>query len=146
MYLNLSDEGSSDIYFEKISSITILDSQQVYDLEIEGTHNFIANDIVAHNTAVPPYINTSGLVLLMHFNNQSNFGENNSLVRDFSNDINIEKTGVRNNATCSGTACPTYNSSKPKFGKFSMWFDDSNDVLTTQLYNATWNITAVNNP
>ena len=34
----------------KIVSINEHDPQHVYDLAIEGTHNFIANDIVAHNT------------------------------------------------------------------------------------------------
>ena len=41
----------SDISFEKIASITSLPEQHVYDLSIEGTRNFIANDIIAHNTA-----------------------------------------------------------------------------------------------
>lgn len=35
---------------EKIASIKILEPQHVYDLAIEDTRNFIANDIVAHNT------------------------------------------------------------------------------------------------
>ena len=39
-----------DIIFEHISSITYHEPQHVYDLEIENTHNFIANDIIAHNT------------------------------------------------------------------------------------------------
>ena len=28
-----------------------LPSEDVYDIEIEGTHNFVGNDIIAHNTA-----------------------------------------------------------------------------------------------
>lgn len=40
----------SDVKFEKIASIKQLEPQHVYDLAIEGTRNFIANDIVAHNT------------------------------------------------------------------------------------------------
>ncbi len=40
----------SGIVFEKIASITPLKEQHVYDLAIEGTRNFIANDIIAHNT------------------------------------------------------------------------------------------------
>ena len=38
------------IKFVKITSIKTLEPQHVYDLSIEGTRNFIANDIVAHNT------------------------------------------------------------------------------------------------
>ena len=60
-YLNLL----KDIKFEKITSINILKEQHVYDLALEGfengpgsskegkalsSHNFIANDIIAHNT------------------------------------------------------------------------------------------------
>ena len=45
------EESNSDIIFEKISPIEVLDKQQVCDLSIENTHNFIANDIIAHNTA-----------------------------------------------------------------------------------------------
>jgi len=46
-YLKLSNR---DFHFEKIFSINKYSEQQVYDLAIEGTHNFIANGIVAHNT------------------------------------------------------------------------------------------------
>ena len=41
---------SQDVIFEPIISIKKLPPQHVYDLSIEGTRNFIANDIVAHNT------------------------------------------------------------------------------------------------
>ena len=39
-----------EVKWEKIVSIKQHSPQHVYDLMIEGTHNFIANDIVAHNT------------------------------------------------------------------------------------------------
>jgi len=38
--------------WEKISHIYPVGRQQVYDIEVEGTHNFVGNDIVAHNTAI----------------------------------------------------------------------------------------------
>jgi len=44
------DYSQNTIKWEKIVSIKILEPQRVYDIEVEGTHNFIANDIVAHNT------------------------------------------------------------------------------------------------
>ncbi|MEK6984157.1 MAG: hypothetical protein AABX33_06295 [Nanoarchaeota archaeon] len=37
-------DAESDIFFEKITSIKPLDKQHVYGLNIENTHNFIAND------------------------------------------------------------------------------------------------------
>ena len=44
------DYSTNTIKWKKISSIKILEPQHVYDLSIEGTRNFIANDIIAHNT------------------------------------------------------------------------------------------------
>ena len=49
-YINISVLEQSDITWDKIASIKTLEPQHVYDLSIEGTRNFIANDIVAHNT------------------------------------------------------------------------------------------------
>ena len=64
----------------------------------------------ANNVALP-YVNTSGLVGLWHFNNET--GENDSLFKDFSIDVNTERAGgKRNNATCSGSNCPAYGSFK----------------------------------
>jgi len=44
------DYSSNTIKSEKIAAITALEPQHTYDLSIEGTRNFIANNIVAHNT------------------------------------------------------------------------------------------------
>src|SRR3989338_5377752 len=44
-----SDDGKAAIW-DQIVKIEHLPSEQVYDIEVEGTHNFIGNDIVAHNT------------------------------------------------------------------------------------------------
>ncbi len=131
-YLNFSE--NSDITFEKITSIKVLDKQQVYDLEIEGTHNFIANDIIAHNTNAdknPPNlggINTSGLVLLMHFNNESSQGENNSLVKDWSVDVNGERSASANNngTLLNGTSI---NKTNYKFGGGAAQFDGVDDFV-----------------
>ncbi|MBI4414779.1 MAG: hypothetical protein HY566_00895, partial [Candidatus Kerfeldbacteria bacterium] len=38
--------------WEKVVEIKLLPEEQVYDVEIEGTHNFVGNGIVAHNTAL----------------------------------------------------------------------------------------------
>ena len=46
--------ANSDIFWDKIKSIEILDSKDipyVYDLTVKETHNFIANGIIVHNTA-----------------------------------------------------------------------------------------------
>ncbi|MEK7144612.1 MAG: NYN domain-containing protein, partial [Patescibacteria group bacterium] len=43
--------------WEKIVSVEPVAEEDVYDVEIEGTHNFVGNDIIAHNTA---FIVTNG--------------------------------------------------------------------------------------
>ncbi|WP_277874013.1 replicative DNA helicase [Aerolutibacter ruishenii] len=48
----LADLAGSDVLWDRIESITPLGEQQVYDLTIAGTHNFIANDVCVHNTTL----------------------------------------------------------------------------------------------
>ncbi|MGB8700810.1 MAG: DnaB-like helicase C-terminal domain-containing protein, partial [Thermosynechococcaceae cyanobacterium] len=48
----LQDLATSDVYWDEIVSIEPLGMQQVYDLTIPDTHNFVANDICVHNTAL----------------------------------------------------------------------------------------------
>jgi replicative DNA helicase len=43
--------ATSDIYWDEIVAIEPLGMQQVYDLTIPQTHNFVANDICLHNTS-----------------------------------------------------------------------------------------------
>lgn len=40
----------SDVFWDTIKEISILGEEQCYDLEIENYHNFVAEDIFAHNT------------------------------------------------------------------------------------------------
>ncbi|MBI4125034.1 MAG: replicative DNA helicase, partial [Deltaproteobacteria bacterium] len=40
----------SDIFWDKIHSITELGMEEVYDATVEGAHNFAANDIIVHNS------------------------------------------------------------------------------------------------
>jgi replicative DNA helicase len=43
--------AESDVYWDKIEAIEYLGEQQVYDLTVPETHNFVANDVIVHNTA-----------------------------------------------------------------------------------------------
>jgi replicative DNA helicase len=47
----LQNLATSEVYWDEIVSIDCLGQQQVYDLTIPQTHNFVANDICVHNTA-----------------------------------------------------------------------------------------------
>jgi replicative DNA helicase len=49
--LSLEPLATSEVYWDKIASIEYTGEQQVYDLTIPETHNFVANDICVHNTA-----------------------------------------------------------------------------------------------
>jgi replicative DNA helicase len=47
----LQNLATSEVYWDEIVSIEYIGKQQVYDLTIPQTHNFVANDICVHNTA-----------------------------------------------------------------------------------------------
>jgi len=49
--LPLQNLATSEVYWDEIVSIEYVGKQQVYDLTIPETHNFVANDICVHNTA-----------------------------------------------------------------------------------------------
>lgn len=44
--------NDSQVYWDEIVSIESAGDKQVYDLTIPDTHNFVANDICVHNTAI----------------------------------------------------------------------------------------------
>jgi replicative DNA helicase len=44
--------ANSDVYWDRIVSIGPAGEKQVYDLHVPATHNFIANDMVVHNTSL----------------------------------------------------------------------------------------------
>ncbi len=50
--LDLQNLANSQVYWDEIVSIEYTGDKQVYDLTIPDTHNFVANDICVHNTAI----------------------------------------------------------------------------------------------
>ena len=48
----LKNLAESEIYWDEIVSVEYTGLKQVYDLTIPETHNFVANDICVHNTAL----------------------------------------------------------------------------------------------
>ncbi|MCE7985898.1 MAG: DNA polymerase III subunit alpha [Caldilinea sp. CFX5] len=48
-------QRTNDIYWDKIVSIEYVGEKQTYDLEVPGLHNFIANDILVHNSHAADY-------------------------------------------------------------------------------------------
>jgi len=51
----IKKHAESDIYWDRISKIKYIGKKQTYDLEIPKTHNFIANDIMVHNSHATAY-------------------------------------------------------------------------------------------
>jgi deoxycytidine triphosphate deaminase len=47
---SLIEIASSDVLWDRVESIEYIGEEEVYDLSIPATHNFIANDIVVHNS------------------------------------------------------------------------------------------------
>lgn len=49
---DLAALADSDVYWDRVVSIEPLGPMRVYDLTVPGTHNFVANDVCVHNTAL----------------------------------------------------------------------------------------------
>lgn len=49
-------QDGDDVLWDEIESIEYVGTEQVWDIEVEDTHNFVGNNIFAHNT----YIQTGG--------------------------------------------------------------------------------------
>ncbi len=47
----LANLATSDLYWDPIESIHYLGEKQVYDLSVPDTHNFVAEDVLVHNTS-----------------------------------------------------------------------------------------------
>ena len=48
----LRDLAASDLWWDPIVSIEPLGEQETYDLTVPGDHNFVANDLIVHNSAL----------------------------------------------------------------------------------------------
>jgi replicative DNA helicase len=46
----LTHLAESDVYWDEVTSITPLRREEVYDATVPGTHNFVAGDIIVHNS------------------------------------------------------------------------------------------------
>lgn len=46
----LTHLAESDVYWDEVASITPLGTEEVYDATVPGTHNFVAGDMIVHNS------------------------------------------------------------------------------------------------
>jgi replicative DNA helicase len=81
--LSLQQLAKSQVYWDKVISIEYMGEQQVYDLTIPQTHNFVANDICVHNTSFA--LNIAANVAKEH----------NSTVAIFSLEMSREQLAMR---------------------------------------------------
>ena len=47
-----SDLATSDLWWDEVASIEPIGERDTFDLEIDGDHNFVADDVVVHNSAL----------------------------------------------------------------------------------------------
>jgi replicative DNA helicase len=50
--LELEELATSDVWWDEIASIEPLGEQETYDLEVPTFHNFVADDVIVHNSAL----------------------------------------------------------------------------------------------
>jgi hypothetical protein len=119
--------NKEELVFEKIVSLKKIGKEKVYDIEVEGTHNFIGNDIVAHNTYISaPTTLASNLVVngntilgdasgdTLTFNastlsipNNLNIDSNTLFVDAANNRVGIGTTGPYQQLTIQTSATPS---------------------------------------
>ncbi len=46
----LPDLGTSDVLWDEIVAVEARGKEEVFDATVPGTHNFVANDVVVHNS------------------------------------------------------------------------------------------------
>lgn len=51
----IQEIAGSDVYWDEIVSITPAGKEMTYNLEVPGSHNFVANDIIVHNSHAASY-------------------------------------------------------------------------------------------
>ncbi len=61
--------GDSEVYWDEVASIKESGLEEVYDATVQGSHNFIANDIVVHNSIEQD----ADLVMFIHREDKNNY-------------------------------------------------------------------------
>jgi replicative DNA helicase len=67
----LLEIASSELYWDEIVSIEPLHTEEVFDATVPGTHNFVANDIIVHNSIEQD----ADVVMFIHRENDSETDE-----------------------------------------------------------------------
>ena len=99
-YQKSPDLSSGKIKFVEIAAIKETGRKEVFDIEVEGTHNFVGNDIIAHNTYIrgADQLNTSFSIRTADSTAADKFVVTNA------GNVGIGTTGPNNKLTVSGNA------------------------------------------
>ncbi len=104
---NLSIICNEQIFWDKIKSIESIKKDITYDLEVENNHNFIANGIIVHNSAIALNIakhfeKTSIVVPIKSLQRQyeEDYTDNKFILKEDNNQLSISIIKGRNNFPC----------------------------------------------
>ncbi|KAF5438082.1 CASH domain-dontaining protein, partial [Candidatus Methanophagaceae archaeon] len=112
-----ADNDNTTVYFYANNNSNGLNASE--GLVYIGENVANGTTLTYNLTVLPIKPSEDGLVLLMHFDNRSRYGENSTHTYDFS--------GNGNNGSCSGINCPIWNATDGKFaGAFE--FDGTDDI------------------
>jgi replicative DNA helicase len=48
----LEELADSDVWWDEVASVEYVGEEETYDLDVPGLHNFVADDIIVHNSAI----------------------------------------------------------------------------------------------
>ncbi len=132
IYLSPGDEIAvvdsskvTQVKFVKITSIEYVGRKQVYDIEVEGTHNFVANGIIAHNTYISDKlgIGTTNASYALNVSTNANIGTTLTTAS-----LNLTSTAV---GASSVAAYLSGNSGLVGYLDTTSWDKDSSDDITS---------------
>jgi replicative DNA helicase len=131
---SLTNLATSDVYWDKIIAIEPMGNNQVYDLTIPDTHNFVANDVCVHNTGFLLSIaKNAGLTHKKHVAIFSLEMSNEQVVQR----LIAQETGIDSQRLRTGklqeNEWPLFTHSIEVFGDTHIYLDDTPAITPLQL-------------
>jgi replicative DNA helicase len=130
----LRNLATSDLFWDRIVAIEPTGDQQVYDLTIPGTHNFVANDVCVHNTGF--MLSAAKNAAQIHHKHVAIFSlemANEQLVqRLLSQETGIDAQRMRL-GQIEDQELPVFVEAINKLGEISVFLDDTPSLTPLQL-------------
>jgi len=122
--LSLLESSEPSIEFVRITSIEYVGEEQVWDIEVENTHNFVGNGIIAHNTYINNTLEATGSITGPTDETINGIDINSGAVSD------ITTLAASSTVTFSGLAAGTDNS--------VLVLNSSNELVTDEIDPDVW--------